>query len=148
MFYHHAWTANRPKLPPRSSADLLRGRPADLLLSRLDVPTIVIALDGQVVYANPACERLLGYQGAETLEGQSLATLLVNQSETPPHVCIERLRETDTVTNWNHSDGYPIAAIATEATMLELPEPVLVVSLIDVSDRVWAAVDRANHFLF
>ena len=108
----------------------------------------MIALDGWIVYANPACERLLGYQGAETLEGQSLATLLMNHSETAPDVCIDRLREPDTVTNWNHSDGYPIAIVASEAMLLELAEPMLMVSLIDVSDRVWAAVDRANHFLF
>lgn len=148
MFDNDTRTTNHPKPPPRSSAELLRGRPADLLLARLDTPTIVIALDGWIVYANPACERLLGYQGAETLEGQALATLLVNQSETAPDVCIEKLRDPDAVTNWNHSDGYPIAVLASDSTLLESADPMVMVSLIDVSDRVWSAVDRAKHFLF
>jgi PAS domain S-box-containing protein len=138
---------NPPKAPPRNSAELLRGGPADMLLARLDIATIVIALDGMVVYANPACERLLGYQSAETLEGQALGTLLVNQSETPPNACIELLRDPDIVTNWNHSDGYAIATLASDSMMLSLAEPVMMVSLTDVSDRVWAAVNRAKHFL-
>ncbi len=60
-----------------------------MLLNRLDTATIVIGLDGVVVYANPACERLLGYQTAKTLEGQSLAALLAGKSGSPPRDWID-----------------------------------------------------------
>jgi PAS domain S-box-containing protein len=147
MYEPDTWKArNLPKSFRRSSAELLQGHPADMLLNRLDTATIVIALDGIVIYANPACERMLGYHTARTLEGQSLPSLLVRQSETPAGACIEMLRDPDIVTNWNHSDGYPIATLASDPMMFDSTETMLMVSLTDVSDRVWAEVDRARHF--
>jgi len=140
------WKAERRKTPPRSSAEVLRGLPAQMLLNRLDSATIVVGLDGLVVYANPACERMLGYHTARTLEGQSLAALLIRQSATSPEEWIELLRDPDAVTMWNHSDGYPVAALASDAMLLPAIDPMLIVSLTDISDRVWAAVDRANRF--
>ncbi len=132
--------------PQLSSAEVLRGRPAEMLLNRLDVATIVIGFDGVVVYANPACERMLGYQTALTLEGQRVNALLVDQSDNSARGCIELLRNPDTVTNWNHSDGYPLAALASEPMLLYSTALMLMVSLTDVSDRERAAVDRANRF--
>jgi PAS domain S-box-containing protein len=132
--------------PHRSSAEVLQGRPAEMLRNRLDSATIVIGLDGFVVYANPACERLLGYQAAKTLEGQSVTTLLAGQSDTPASACIELLCDPGIVTNWNHSDGYPVATLASDPMLLDYTDLMLMVSLMDVSDRVWAAVDRANRF--
>ena len=74
------WGWTEPRQSPRSSsADVLAGLPAQMLLNRLDIATLVIGFDGVVVYANPACERLLGYQTALTLEGQRLNTLLADQ---------------------------------------------------------------------
>jgi PAS domain S-box-containing protein len=147
MYEPDTWkTKNRLKSSRRNSAELLRGQPADMLLNRLDTATIVVALDGTVVYANPACERLLGYHTSGTLEGQSLPSLLVRQAETPANACIEMLRDPDTVTNWNHSDGYPIATLASDPMLFDSTETMLMVSLTDVSDRVWNAVDRAKHF--
>jgi PAS domain S-box-containing protein len=136
----------RRAAPHLSSAEVLAGRPAEMLLNRLDNATIVIGLDGFVVYANPACERLLGYQTAMTLEGQSLTALLAGQSQTPARACIELLRNPSIVTNWNHSDGYPIATLASDPMLLHSTDPMLMVSLTDVSDRVWAEVDRARRF--
>jgi PAS domain S-box-containing protein len=148
MYEPTTWkTRNLPKTFRRDSAALLQGHPADVLLNRLDTATIVVALDGTVVYANPACERLLGYHTSKTLEGQWLPSLLVRQSETPVHACIEMLRDPDIVTNWNHSDGYPIATLMSDPMLFESTEEMLMVSLTDVSDRVWSEVDRAKHFL-
>ena len=136
----------RRNAPRLSSSDVLAGRPAEMLLNRLDSATIVIGIDGLVVYANPACERLLGYQTAGTLEGQTLTALLAGQSQTTARACIELLRDPDIVTNWNHSDGYPIATLASDPMMLHSTDLMLMVSLMDVSDRVWSEVDRANRF--
>ncbi|MDT5007366.1 MAG: hypothetical protein QOJ24_4542 [Mycobacterium sp.] len=147
MFETDTWKPQNLPKTCRNSAELLQGRPADMLLNRLDTATIVIALDGLVVYANPACERLLGYHTSKTLEGQSLRSLLAKQSETPPRACLEMLRDPDIVTNWNHSDGYPIATLASDSMVFHSTEEMLMVSLTDVSDRVWAEVHRAKHFL-
>jgi len=139
------WKAERTP-PHRSSAEVLQGRPAELLLSRLDSATIVVGVDGVIVYANPACERMLGYHTARTLEGQSLAALLIGQSGASPEDWIDLLRDPEAVTNWNHSDGYPIATLASNAMFLPATDAMLMVTLTDVSDRVWSVVDRAFRF--
>jgi PAS domain S-box-containing protein len=142
-----SWKDERRRRPPRrSSAEVLAGLPAQLLLNRLDTATIVIGVDGFVVYANPACERMLGYHTASTLEGLSLAALLSRESGSTPRDCVELLRDQDTVTYWNHSDGYPIATLASDPMLLHATDPILMVTLIDVSDRVWSEVDRAYRF--
>ena len=147
MFERDTWKAvHRPAPPLRSSAEVLQGLPAQMLLNRLDIATIVIGLDGVVVYANPACERLLGYQTARTLEGQSLASLLTGQSDTPPLDWIEMLCDPNTVTHWNHSDGYAVATLASDPVTLRETDLMFMVSLTDVSDRVWSEVDRAVRY--
>lgn len=140
------WTEPRDS-PRRGSAEVLHGLPAQMLLNRLDVATIVTGFDGTVVYANPACERMLGYQTARTLEGQLVTALLTGQSDAAPQACIERLRDPNAVTNWNHSDGYPVATLASDQFLFYSTALMLMVSLTDVSDREWSVVDRANRFL-
>ena len=147
MFERDAWKAEyRPTPTLRSSAEVLQGLPAEMLLNRLDTATIVIGLDGVVVYANPACERLLGYQTAKTLEGQSLAALLAGKSGGLPRDWIDIFYDPNTVTHWNHSDGYPIATLASDPMALRETDLMFMVSLTDVSDRVWSEVDRAARF--
>ena len=134
--------------PPRgSSAEVLQGRPAQMLLDRLDIATIVIGFDGVVVYGNRACERMLGYQSSRTLEGQLLTSLMLGQSDSMPRAGLEQLRDANIVTKWNHSDGYPLAVLASDPMLFFYTGLMLMVSLTDVSDREWAAVDRANRFV-
>jgi PAS domain-containing protein len=145
MSERYTWE-DRSISPHRSPAEALQGPPAQMLLDRLDTPTIVVGLDGVVVYANPACERLLGYQTAGTLEGQPLRTLLGGPSEKAPIDWIDLLSDPDTVTNWNHSDGYPVATLACDPVTLQTTHPMFMVSLLDVSDQMWSAVDRAYRY--
>ena len=147
MFERDAWKAEyRPTPPLRSSAEVLHGLPAEMLLNRLDTATIVIGLDGVVVYANPACERLLGYQTAKTLEGQSLAGRHAGTSGSLTRDRIAIVYDPNTDTHWNHSDGYPIATLASDPMALRETDLMFMVSLTDVSDRVWSEVDRAARF--
>ena len=140
------WNADRRNAPRRSSAEVLQGLPAQILLDRLDTATVVTGFDGVLIYANLACERMLGYQTARTLEGQLLTALLTGQSDTSPRTCIELLRDPKIVTNWNHSDGYPVATLASDQLLLYSTDLMLMVSLTDISDREWEAVDGANRF--
>ncbi len=105
-------------------------------LDRLDTPAIAIRTDGVVAYANSACERMLGYQTTASLEGQSLAALLIGASRTSPRDSFELLRDRDTVTNWNHSDGYPVCAMVSDSMLLRDTDLMLMVTLTDVSHWV------------
>ncbi len=144
MFEHESRMAGNCSIPPpRDLAAALQRLPLHILLNRFDDPTIVIGLDGVVVYANPACERLLGYQSPGTLEGRSLATLLSGQSNALPGDWIESLCDPDAVTNWKHSDGYPVATLPSDPLTLPDDVSMLMVSLQDVSGQMWPEVDRA-----
>ena len=123
---------------------MLQRIPAGELPDRLDTPTIAIGTDGVVVYANSACEKMLGYQAATTLKGQSLAALLIGASHlSAPREWFELLRDRDTVTNWNHSDGYPVAAIVSDSRLLRGTDVMLMVTLTDVTHWVWSGMNGA-----
>ena len=143
MFERETWAArNRLTALPRSSAEALQWLPAQMLLNRLDIATIVISLDGIVVYANPACERLLG-ETAGGLEGRPLASLIGGKSKSLPQNWIDGLCDPSAVTNWSHRDGYPVATLALDPKILPDDYSMFMVSLQDVSDQVWPEVDRA-----
>jgi PAS domain-containing protein len=93
---------------------------------------IAIGLDGLVTYANTACEKLLGYQSAATLKGQSLAALIVGHSDASLGDCIKVLCNQNVVTNWNHSDGYVVSAVILDSNLLDDVDPVLVVTLTEL----------------
>lgn len=93
---------------------------------------IVVGLDGLVMYANTACENLLGYQSAATLKRQSLSGLLVRLADAPPGDCFKVLCDRNVVTKWNHSDGYVVFAVVLDAILLHDSEPVLVVTLTEL----------------
>ncbi len=126
----------------QSSAEPL---PARVLVNQLGPPTITIGTDGVVVHANSACEKMLGYQTAASLQGQSLAALLIGASYTSPRDWFELLRDRDTVTNWNHSDGYPITAVVSNSMLLRGTDALLMVTLTDVTERVWSQGNGAKR---
>lgn len=119
--------------------------PAGLLLERLGTPTIAIGLDGVVVYANSACEKMLGYQTADSLKGQPLTALLIGHSHSAPEDCVDLLRERNAITKWNHSDGYPIAVVVSNSMLLRGTDTRLMVTLTDVTESVWSGGNGAKR---
>ncbi len=104
---------------------------------------IVVGLDGLVMYANTACENLLGYQSAATLKTQSLAALLVTNSDAHPGDCFKVLSDRNVVTRWNHSDGYVVFAVILDSILLHDRDPVLVVTL---TELVVTLTDIPDHY--
>jgi len=112
------------------------------LIDRLSTPMLAIGLDGVVVYATAACQQLLGYRNGTRLTGQSLPELLVGHSDTTPEDCITLLRVPKTIVKWQHTDGYPVSTVVSSTILLRATDPLMMVSLTDVTEWTWAASPR------
>ena len=128
--------------PPETAEAFLQQLPARLLVERLSTPTLVIGLDGVVLFANSACAELLGYRNGVTLKGQSLTQILMGESDATPEDCLDLLRTPDTVVKWLHADGYPIATIAATTICLRASDRLLMVNLTDVTALVWLGASK------
>jgi PAS domain-containing protein len=131
-------TDRRRNRPARTREEILQQLPARLLIDRLSTPMLAIGLDGVVVYATAACEQLLGYRNGTRLTGQSLPELLVDHSDTTPEDCITLLRVPKTIVKWQHTDGYPVSTVVSSTILLRATDPLMMVSLTDVTEWTWA----------
>ncbi|MBJ7336555.1 MAG: PAS domain-containing protein [Mycolicibacterium sp.] len=128
--------SNQPLLAPR---DYLHQLPALILLNRLPTPAVALGLDGEVVYANVAFTAMLGYPESVALISLSLPRLMVGHEATPGPDCVAALRAAaGTVSDFWHVDGYHLHAVVSDALLARVTDPVLLITLTDVTDVLWA----------
>jgi len=134
----HAIQRRRP--PPTTITGYLDQLPARILLDRQPTPALAVGLDGVLIYANPACARLLGHADTTTLPGQPLNTLLAGQSHTPPRKCLTLLRTPDAsaVTLWSHADGYSVATLVSPPILIRDDDPLLLITVTDMTEWLWS----------
>ena len=105
------------------------------LLERLATPVLAVCDEGFVLYANPACEALLGH-GA--LAGQPLNRLHHACSELTAAECVRVLREASGgVTTWHHPELGMLYTVVSPPLLVRADDPVLLVTLIDVTEWLW-----------
>ena len=110
---------------------------ADALLHRLPTPLLAVCDDGTILYANPACEAMLGH-GDNALAGQPLNRFLDVDSSISPPACVQVLREAaGDVTAWCHPEQGTVRAVVSQPILLRADDPVLLVGLIDVTEWLW-----------
>ena len=119
--------------------------PARLLVDQFSTPMLAIGLDGVVVYANPACTQLLGYRDGARLTGRSLPELLVAHSDTAPEDCVALLRAPNAVVKWRHTEEYPVSTVVSNTILHRETDPLLMISLTDISAWVWAGASDATR---
>jgi PAS domain S-box-containing protein len=110
---------------------------ANTLLQRLATPMLAVCHDGIILYANPACEAMLGY-GDNALAGQPLNRFLDVDSGIGPPACVQALRESaGSVTAWRHAELGTVHAVVSPSMLIRSDDPLLLVCLIDVSEWLW-----------
>lgn len=132
---------------PDTPRGYLQQLPALVLLQRLATPVIALDQDGTVVYANPACLSMLGY-GEGGLDGTPLHRLLVTETQHPPVSAVEALRAAvGATTVWRHRPEGVVRVAVLGTMLLREDNPVLLVSLADVTEWVWGPQPRrgAQH---
>ena len=131
--------------PARTPEEFLQQLPARLLVDQFSTPMLAIGLDGVVVYANPACTQLLGYRDGARLTGRSLPELLVAHSDTAPEDCVALLRAPNAVVKWRHTEEYPVSTVVSNTILHRETDPLLMISLTDISAWVWAGASDATR---
>jgi PAS domain-containing protein len=113
--------------------------PALVLLNRLPTPMLAVGLGGDLVYANPALATALGYPDVGALAEQSLPVLMSGHAKTSAADCVTVLREgAGSVTDWCHLDGYLVRTVVSDALLTRATDPLLLITLTDVSDLHWS----------
>ena len=122
---------------PDTPQGYLQQLPALVLLQRLASPVIALDQDGTVVYANPACLSMLGY-GESGLDGTPLHRLLVAETRRPRVSAVEALRAAvGATTVWRHRPEGVVRVAVLGTMLLREDDPVLLVSLADVTEWAW-----------
>jgi PAS domain-containing protein len=128
----------RQQPEPSNLIEYLRQLPALTLLDRLPTPAVAVGPDGVLIYANPACARMLGHPESTTLSGQPLSALLAGHEYTSPPDCVAVLRTAEgAVIDWCGADGYPIRTVTSHPLLIRATDPILLITITDVTDSTW-----------
>ncbi|WP_182348035.1 PAS domain-containing protein [Tomitella gaofuii] len=132
-------TASERRRPqPTSPLGFLESLPSLTLLDRLHIPILSVHDDGDIIYANPAAEDMLGY-GRNWLTSCKSGSIFrdVAAALTPPPMTSYLRRHADTIIDLVHWDGSTVRAIVSGPTLLRSSDPVALVSLQNVTERLW-----------
>jgi PAS domain-containing protein len=106
----------------------------------MPTPVIALGLDGEVIYANPAFAAMLGYPDTGDLPVASLPALMAGHATTSGRDCVDELRAAaGRVVDWRHADGYHSHAVVSDALLSRATDPVLLITLTDVTEVLWSA---------
>jgi hypothetical protein len=132
-------TERRRRPRPPSPDKYLQELPASVLLDRLPVPMLATALDGVVVYNNPAFATMLGHRPDVSLRGYGLPALLDGHSATPPADCVATLRTANSViVDWLHSEGFRVRSLISETLFFRAADEILLFGVTDLTELIWA----------
>jgi hypothetical protein len=100
---------------------------------------LATALDGIVVYNNPAFSTMLGHGPDITLAGFGLPALLDGHSARPPADCVATLRSaSNVIVDWLHSEGFPVRSLISETLFFHATDEILLFGVTDLTELIWA----------
>jgi PAS domain S-box-containing protein len=118
-----------------SPAEILRRLPAVVMLERIPVPTLAMARDGIILFANTAFAEMVGYQ-QDRLAGLAFPEIF---HTVPAEVAA--LSGGDAVTNLvvqlQHSEGWTVQATMSKSALKRSDDPVVLVTFENLTERLW-----------
>jgi PAS domain S-box-containing protein len=119
-----------------SPMDILRRLPAVVVLERIPVPSLAMARDGIILFANTAFAELVGYR-RDTLAGLVFPEVF---HTVPAAVCglsgVHALA--NLVVELRHCEGWTVRARMSKSALMRCDDPVVLVTFEDVTDQLWA----------
>jgi PAS domain S-box-containing protein len=121
--------------PGESPADVLTRLPAVVLLERIPVPTLAMARDGVIVFANKAFAEMVGYR-QDSLAGLSFPDIF---RTVPAALCA--LSGVDALANLvvelQHREGWTVRSRMSKSALLRRDDPLVLVTFKNLTERLW-----------
>ncbi len=115
--------------------DILKRLPAVVVLERLSVPSLAIARDGMILFANTAFADMVGYRRDGLAES---ALELIFRAE-PAALCA--LAGVDALANLvvelRHREGWTVRASMSKSVLMRCDDPVVLVTFDNMTERLW-----------
>jgi PAS domain-containing protein len=118
-----------------SPMDILTRLPAVVALERLPVPTVAMARDGIILFANPAFAEMVGYE-RDGLAGSAFSEIF---HTVPAVLCALAGVETlaNLVVELRHCEGWPVRARMSNSTLMRHDDPLVLVTFENLTERLW-----------
>jgi PAS domain-containing protein len=121
--------------PGDSSMDILRRLPAVVVLERLRVPSLAMARDGMILFANTAFAEMVGYE-QDGLAGSSFPETF---HTVPAALCA--LSGVDALANLvvelQHCEGWTVRARMSKSALMRRDDPVVLVTFENLTEQLW-----------
>jgi PAS domain S-box-containing protein len=118
-----------------SPTDILTRLPAVVVLERLPVPTLAMARDGMILFANSAFAEMVGYE-PDALAGSAFPEIF----QTVPAE-VAALSGVDAVANLvvelRHCEGWTVRARMNKSALMRRDDPVVLVTFDNLTERLW-----------
>ena len=118
-----------------SPADILTRLPAVVVLERIPVPTLAMARDGTILFANTAFAEMVGYQ-QDSLAGRAFPEVF----HTVP-AALYALSGVDALANLvvelQHCEGWTVRARMSKSALMRSDDPVVLVTFENLTERLW-----------
>jgi PAS domain-containing protein len=118
-----------------SPTDILERLPAVVALERLPVPSLAMARDGIILFANTAFAEMVGYQP------DSLAGLAFPETFHTVPAALCGLSGVDALSNLvvelRHCEGWTVRARMSKSALMRRDDPVVLVTFENLTERLW-----------
>jgi len=118
-----------------SPTDILQRLPAVVVLERLPVPSLAMARDGIILFANTAFAEMVGYRQ------DSLAGLAFPETFHTVPAALCALSGVDALANLvvelRHCEGWTVRARMSKSAMMRRDDPVVLVTFENLTERLW-----------
>jgi PAS domain S-box-containing protein len=118
-----------------SPMDVLTRLPAVVVLERVPVPSLAMARDGVILFANTAFAEMVGYR-QDSLAGLAFPEVF---HTVPAALCA--LSGVDALANLvvelRHREGWTVRAKMSKSAMMRRDDPVVLVTFENLTERLW-----------
>ncbi|BBZ48176.1 diguanylate cyclase [Mycobacterium parmense] len=122
-----------------SPTEILTRLPALVVLERIPVPTIAMARDGSILFANTAFADMVGYQ-QDRLTGAAFPQVFNTEPAAFSALSgVEALA--NMVVELQHNEGWTVRAKMSKSALMRRDDPVVLVTFENLTERLW--VDEA-----
>ena len=117
-----------------SPADVLTRLPAVVVLERIPVPTLAIARDGIILFANTAFAEMVGYR-QDRLAGLAFPEIF---HTVPAALCVLSGDHAlaNLIVELQHCEGWTVRARMSKSALIRRDDPVFV-TFEDLTERLW-----------